>query len=82
MSLRPDFNRLANLCFVLSWLTLRWPVFVVAISLVSPVSPHYRLTAAEGHSCAYGGVRGIIYEYRHEPCPLIALLDTRGRGQW
>lgn len=76
-------GRLSDLFAALSWLVLRWPLIVLVVSLVSPISPHVRLTAAEMRtSCAYVGVHGILYEYNRMNCPLIAFIDTRGRGQW
>lgn len=79
---RPPYARLAVICAALSWLTRYWWVFAIALSLVSPVSPHLRLTSAERWNCAYLGVRGIIYETHERRCPLIDLVNTRGRGQW
>ena len=76
-------GRLSMLCFFLSRAVSYWPVALLALAFLSPASLHLRLTAAEaGASCAYAGGRGIIYEFYERPCPLIALIDTRGRGQW
>ena len=82
MSARSTYVRLSRLCAALSWLTRFWWLFVVAFSMFSPVSPHLRLTSATRHSCAYLGVRGIVYEAHEVRCPLVNLIDTQGRGQW
>lgn len=75
--------RLEKICVVLSWVTMRWPVIVVAFSLLSPVSPHLRLTGDYASApCAYGGVHGLVWETYERACPLIGLIDMRGRGQW
>lgn len=77
------WSRLEKVCVVLSWASMHWPVFAIALSLVSPISPHLRLTADDPRaSCAYGGIHGIVWEEFDRSCPLIALIDTRGRGQW
>lgn len=65
-----------------SRIILYWPVFFIVIGLASPVSPHLRLTDPQASSCAYVGARGLLYEHRDAPCPLIDLINTRGRGQW
>lgn len=67
---------------VLSRAVLYWPLLLIVIGLISPVSPHLRLTDPLASSCVYVGARGILHEYRDAPCPLIDLIDTRGRGQW
>ncbi|MGP1275210.1 MAG: hypothetical protein ACQRW7_07310 [Caulobacterales bacterium] len=82
MTARSNYARLASLCETLSWVTRYWWLFVLLFSLVSPVSPHLRLTSAERTSCAYLGVHGIIYEAHEFRCPLFGLIETTGRGQW
>lgn len=78
-----QYARLAKLCRVVSFVAPYWPLIWLALAFLSPVSPHLRLTAAEASTCAYAGGRGIIWEsYSGQSCPLIALIDTRGRGQW
>lgn len=73
----------AKLCRFTSKILDNWFVVLLAVCIVSPISPHVRLSSADLYpSCAYGGVRGIIYEYDRANCPVIALVDTRGRGQW
>lgn len=76
------WDRISRFCHGAAWIVRRWPVLILAVSLVSPISPHLRLTGANETACAYGGVHGLLWEYRTRPCPLIAFIETRGRGQW
>lgn len=73
---------LSVVCEALSRAVLYWPVLFIVIGIVSPVSPHLRLTDPQAPSCAYVGARGILYEPRDATCPLVDFINTRGRGQW
>ncbi len=73
-------GRLSTLASLMSWVSLRWPVFVLAFAIISPISPHVRVPNT--YSCTYVGTHGFMDEDYDGPCPLIALIDTRGRGMW
>ena len=78
-----QYTRLATICRVISFVVPYWPLIWLGLAFLSPISPHLRLTSADAASCAYAGGRGIIWEsHSGGGCPLIALIDIRGRGQW
>lgn len=72
----------------ISRLIERWPLILIAVMVLSPVSPHIRLSETYGSlngtsgrfACRYLGARGIIYGDVGGNCPLIALLDISDRG--
>ncbi len=61
------------------YITLRWPIFVLAFAIISPVSPHVRVPG--GYNCTYIGTHGFMNE-DDSSCPLVTLIDTRNRGLW
>ena len=79
-NLKPALRMAAHVCRAMSWLTLRWPIFVLAFALVSPISPHVRVP--DSYDCTYIGTHGFMVERDDGACPLITLIDTRGRGMW
>lgn len=78
--IKPVLRMAAHTCRAMSWASLRWPVFVLAISVISPISPHVRVPI--GYGCTYIGTHGLMREGYGDDCPLIALIDTRDRGLW
>jgi len=78
--LKPALRFTAHACRALSWLALRWPVFVLAFSIISPISPHVRVP--NDYNCTYIGTHGFLIEGDDGSCPLVALIDTRDRGMW
>ncbi|MEM7220027.1 MAG: hypothetical protein AAF515_16795 [Pseudomonadota bacterium] len=62
-----------------------WPLALIAVCFLSPISPHlrwsYTYTDVGSYrvyrDCAYLGVTGEIFPDYSETCPLIALIDRR-----
>ncbi|MBL4616283.1 MAG: hypothetical protein JKY46_01175 [Robiginitomaculum sp.] len=75
------YGHLSVLAKLIGWLTLRWPLIVLAFSVISPISPHIRLPYVLSYSnCSYIGTRGVAYKDNDKSCPLISMIDTRKGG--
>ena len=68
------FRRLSLLCG-------NWWLMLIVVLIASPVGPHIRWDF--GHSghygCVYLGARGFVPANDLPSCPLLALVDARGR---
>lgn len=54
-----------------------WPVVLLVLCIISPISPHVRIPYELSYSdCTYIGTRGVI-EYDASSCSLITIIDTR-----
>lgn len=69
----------------LAGLLSRWPLFVIAAILISPIGPHLRWQYTyQQHGtylymldCQYIGSRGFVRYREDGKCPVIAIIDRR-----
>ncbi|MCU7829139.1 MAG: hypothetical protein KZQ85_08750 [Candidatus Thiodiazotropha sp. (ex Myrtea sp. 'scaly one' KF741663)] len=63
----------------------RWPLFLLAVVIVSPIGPHVRwqYTYEQRGSdrfmlnCEYFGSRGFVKHVKVGRCPVFVIIDTR-----
>ncbi|PHR92418.1 MAG: hypothetical protein COA69_08575 [Robiginitomaculum sp.] len=76
------YHNAASMCRWAVFVLNNWVLILIALCVISPISPHARIPYAISYSeCSYIGTRGII-EHDALTCPLITIIDTRShRGQ-
>jgi hypothetical protein len=76
---------LAHVIRFIAGMLERWPLLLLAVVIVSPVTPHLRWNYAYEQrgtyrhmfACEYLGSRGFVNHVESGRCPVIAIIDTR-----
>ncbi|MGF1463320.1 MAG: hypothetical protein ACFB2Z_09160 [Maricaulaceae bacterium] len=69
---------LSRFCHGLAHIFQHWLLWAIAVSVISPISPHVSVTLGQSFGdCVYIGTRGYQYRSFERRCPLIAIIDTR-----
>lgn len=70
-------NVFAKTCRFTAFGLENWYWLLLAICIVSPISPHIRVPYAVSYSdCAYVGTRGMMQPVSSN-CPIVAIINTR-----
>jgi hypothetical protein len=78
-------NLTAMLLRLLVVLIKQWPLILVVLVIVSPISPHIRWQYNYYHddgykfNCHYMGTKGLVRYARTGDCPLIIWIDYRNK---
>lgn len=78
-------NLTAMLLRLMVVLIRQWPLILIVLAIVSPISPHirwqynYHRNDSYKFNCHYMGTRGLVRYARTGDCPLIIWIDYRDK---